>query len=179
MKGHVRYSSRDDILPGLKDISRTIPSHNMLKSVEHLQILDHSGLALLLAELLDSPIQETKEIAKECVRPFLIDPKTNLASSFLGARCIQNQCATIVLIFCGLFRHATDDHEQQLYDFGRETLVSILKSIAFPNRNTSYLIVYYILFTLLLHRFFICMHKKIAYHYEIYITKFSTKDLWT
>ncbi|KAI3971487.1 hypothetical protein MKW92_033658 [Papaver armeniacum] len=95
----------------------------MPKSVEHLQILDHSGLALLLAELLDTPIQENKEIAKECVRLFLIDPKTN--SGFFFPRCIQNQCATIVLTFMDCF----------LYDSCRETLVSILKSIAFSNRT--------------------------------------------
>ncbi|KAI3875732.1 hypothetical protein MKW92_030954 [Papaver armeniacum] len=112
----------------------------MPKSVEHLQILNHSGLALLLAELLDTPIQENKEIAKECVRLFLIDPKTN--SGFFFPRCIQNQCATIVLTFCRLFQHATDDHEQQLYDSCRKTLVSILKSIAFSNRTRYFGIAY-------------------------------------
>ncbi|KAI3875728.1 hypothetical protein MKW92_030950 [Papaver armeniacum] len=86
------------------------------------------------------------DTSKECVKLFLSDPKTNYG--FFFPRCIQNQCATIVLNFCGLFRHATDDHKQQLYDSCRKTLVSILKSTAFSNRtryfgiaNTSYLIV--------------------------------------
>lgn len=127
----VPYSSRDDILPGLKDILRTIPRHNMLKSAKHLQFLEHCGLASLLAKLLDT--SENKEIAKECVTLFLIDPKTS--SGFFFPRSIQSQCAPIILNFCGLFRHATDADEQQLYDSCRETLVSILKSIAFANRK--------------------------------------------
>ncbi|RZC75842.1 hypothetical protein C5167_001045 [Papaver somniferum] len=127
----VPYSSRDDILPGLKDILRTIPRHNMLKSAKHLQFLEHCGLASLLAKLLDT--SENKEIAKECVTLFLIDPKTS--SGFFFPRSIQSRCAPIILNFCGLFRHATDDDEQQLYDSCRETLVSILKSIAFANRK--------------------------------------------
>ncbi|KAI3875731.1 hypothetical protein MKW92_030953 [Papaver armeniacum] len=127
----IPYSSRDDILPGLKDILRTIPRHDMLKSAKHLQFLEHCGLASLLANLLDT--SENKEIAKECVKLFLIDPKTS--SGFFFPRSIQSQCAPIVLKFCGLFRHGTDDDEQQLYDSCRQTLVSILKSIAFANRK--------------------------------------------
>ncbi|KAI3918049.1 hypothetical protein MKW92_027440 [Papaver armeniacum] len=100
--------------------------------MEQLLILDEGCLPLLLAELLKSPIKEDKEIAKECVRLFLIDPKTN--SGFFFPRSIQNQCAPIVLTFCGLFRKATDEDGQQLYDSCRQTLVFILKSIAFSNR---------------------------------------------
>ncbi|KAI3928659.1 hypothetical protein MKW98_024260 [Papaver atlanticum] len=132
VESHVRYSSRYDILPGLKDILSTIPRYNMKKSMEHLLILNNRGLALVLAELLDSSIKENKEIAKECVRLFLIDPKTN--SGFFFPKSIQNQCASIVLTFCGLFQEATDEDEHQLYYSCRETLVFILKSIAFSNR---------------------------------------------
>ncbi|KAI3905510.1 hypothetical protein MKW92_025194 [Papaver armeniacum] len=100
--------------------------------MEHFLILNNLGLALVLAELLDSSIKENKEISKECVRLFLIDPKTN--SGFFFPNSIQNQCASIVLTFCGLFREATDEDEHQLYCSCRETLVFILKSIAFSNR---------------------------------------------
>ncbi|KAI3871415.1 hypothetical protein MKW98_024584 [Papaver atlanticum] len=103
----------------------------MLKSAKHLQILEHCGLTSLRAKLLDT--SENKEIAKECVKLFLIVPETS--SGIFFPRSIQSQCVPIVLNFCGLFRHATDDDEQQLYDSCRETLVSILKSIAFSNRK--------------------------------------------
>ncbi|KAI3953955.1 hypothetical protein MKW98_017779 [Papaver atlanticum] len=128
----IRYSSRDDILRGLKDILRTIPRDNMKKSMEHLQILDGCYITWILVSLLRSPVKENKEIAKECIRLFLIDPKTN--SGFFLPRSIQNQCVTIVLSFCEFFRGATDDDGCQLYYSCRETLVSILKSIAFSNR---------------------------------------------
>ncbi|KAI3935062.1 hypothetical protein MKW98_009981 [Papaver atlanticum] len=105
----------------------------MKKSMEELLILDDGCLPLLLAELLKSSIKEDKEIAKECVRLFLIDPKTN--SGVFFPRSMQNQCAPIVLTFCGLFRKATDEDGQQLYYSCRQTLVSILKSIAFSNRT--------------------------------------------
>ncbi|XP_026439190.1 E3 ubiquitin-protein ligase UPL5-like [Papaver somniferum] len=101
--------------------------------MEQLLILDEDCLPLLLAELLKSSIKEDKEIAKECVRLFLIDPKTN--SGFFFPRSIQNQCAPIALTFCGLFRKATDEDGQQLYYSCRETLVFIPKSIAFSNRT--------------------------------------------
>ncbi|KAI3877229.1 hypothetical protein MKW92_015580 [Papaver armeniacum] len=131
--GHVfRYSSRDDILLGLMDILRTIPRDNMKKSMELLQILDGCYITWILVSLFRSPVKENKEIAKECIRLFLIDPKTN--SGFFLPRSIQNQCVTIVLSFCEFFRGASDDDGCQLYYSCRETLVSILKSIAFSNR---------------------------------------------
>ncbi|MCL7036135.1 hypothetical protein MKW94_006792 [Papaver nudicaule] len=101
--------------------------------MEHLLILNNSDLPLVLAKLLNSSIKENKEIAKECIRLFLIDPKTN--SGFFFPKSIQNQCATIVLTFCGLFKEAADEDGQQLYYSCRATLVSILKSIAFSNRT--------------------------------------------
>ncbi|KAI3845102.1 hypothetical protein MKW92_050666 [Papaver armeniacum] len=127
-----RYSSRDDILKGLKDILRTIPRYNRKKSMEHLQLFDCIGLTRVLLLLFRSSIKENKEIAKECIRLFLIDPKTN--SGFFLPRSIQNQCATIVLSFCEVFRIATNDEERRLYYSCRETLISILKSVAFSNR---------------------------------------------
>ncbi|KAI3850920.1 hypothetical protein MKX03_023273 [Papaver bracteatum] len=133
-EGHVRYSSRDDILTGHKDILRTIPRDNMKKSMEHLIILDSCGLTLVLVSLYRSKVQENKEIAKECIRLFLIDPKTK--SGFLP-RSIQKQCVTIVLSICGLLGGISDtgdDEHQQLYNSCRETLVYILKSIAFSKR---------------------------------------------
>ncbi|KAI3857643.1 hypothetical protein MKW98_028907 [Papaver atlanticum] len=128
------YSSRDDILTGLKDILRTIPRYNMKKSMEHLQILDFRGLTFSLVSLFLSSVKENKEIAKECIRLFLIDSKTN--SGFFLPRSMQHQCATIVLSFCEAFYRSTDDEERQLYYSCRETLISILKSVAHSDRST-------------------------------------------
>ncbi|KAI3840103.1 hypothetical protein MKX03_003559 [Papaver bracteatum] len=101
--------------------------------MEHLQILNCCGLPMVLVGLLRlSPDIENKKIAKEYIRLFLINPKTN--SSFFLPNSIQNQCATIVLSFCSFFYNTAYDDERKLSRSCRRTLVSILKSIAFSNR---------------------------------------------
>ncbi|MCL7047441.1 hypothetical protein MKW94_002881 [Papaver nudicaule] len=125
---HLRYTSREDILTGLKDILNNIPRDNLKKSIEHLQILNCCGLPMVLVWLLRSSAVENKNTAKECIGLFL----TN--SGFLLPSSIHNQCATIVLSFCSFFHGTTDEDERELYQSCRETLVSILKSIAFSNR---------------------------------------------
>ncbi|XP_026439266.1 E3 ubiquitin-protein ligase UPL5-like [Papaver somniferum] len=75
-------------------------------------------------------------MAKECIRLFLVDPKTN--SGFFLPRSMQHQCATIVLSFCEAFYRATDDEERQLYYSCRETLISILKPVALSDRPTCF-----------------------------------------
>ncbi|KAI3969324.1 hypothetical protein MKW92_008749 [Papaver armeniacum] len=131
-EGHVPYTSRDDVLTGLKEILNNIPKDNMKKSMEHLQILNCCGLPMVLVALLRSPDIENKKIAKQCIRLFLISPQTN--SSFFLPSSIQNQCATIVLSFCSFFYNTAYDDERKLSCSCRKTLVSILKSIAFSNR---------------------------------------------
>ncbi|KAI3930458.1 hypothetical protein MKW92_000731 [Papaver armeniacum] len=102
--------------------------------MEQLQILNCCGVVLVLVELLKSPVIENKNIAKECIRLFLINPETN--SGFFLPSSIQNQCATIVLSFCSFLYDATDDDdERELLQSCRKTLVPILKSIALSNRS--------------------------------------------
>ncbi|KAI3991623.1 hypothetical protein MKX01_001032, partial [Papaver californicum] len=82
--------------------------------MEHLQIFECRGLPYVLARLFRYSIKENKEIARECIRLCLIDPKTN--SGFFLPRSIQNQCAAIVLRFCVAFYRTTNDEERQLYN---------------------------------------------------------------
>ncbi|KAI3964432.1 hypothetical protein MKX01_007122 [Papaver californicum] len=113
----VRYTSRDDILTGLKDILIKIPRDNMRKSIEHLQILNCCcGSSMVLVKLLRSPVIENKTIAKECIKLFLISPETN--SGFFLPSSVQNQCATIILSFCSLLYHTTNDDKRKRKYFG-------------------------------------------------------------
>ncbi|KAI3915259.1 hypothetical protein MKX01_035518 [Papaver californicum] len=84
--------------------------------MEHLQLFECRGFPHVLSRLFRSSVKENKEIAKEYIRLFLVDPKKN--SGFFLPRSIQNQCATIVLSFCVAFYRTTNDEERQPTYFG-------------------------------------------------------------